>query len=94
MMTQKTLSTLAMSCLMVGLCVHIAMAQYAVRRMTPEELNARLDDPDVVVVDVRLGRDWYGSDVKIKGAMRVEPRAAAVLADTYDQDTTLVFYCA
>ncbi len=94
MMTRNTFSRLAMSWLMVSLFAHLAMAQSAVTRMSVEELNAQLDDSDVVVVDVRLGRDWYDSDLKIKGAIRVEPRAAVAWADQYDKDKTLVFYCA
>ncbi|MGQ4807034.1 hypothetical protein NKDENANG_00372 [Candidatus Entotheonellaceae bacterium PAL068K] len=93
-MIRNKLSTLAMSWLMVSLFAPMTMAQSTVNLMTTEELKARLDDPDVLVVDVRLGRDWSDSDLKIKGAIRVELRAIASLADTYDKDKTFVFYCA
>jgi hypothetical protein len=48
----------------------------------------------VVIVDVRLGKDWKASEVKIPGAIRVEPAAVENLAAMYPKDKTLVFYCA
>jgi rhodanese-related sulfurtransferase len=62
--------------------------------MTKEELKAKLDDLNFIVVDVRLGTDWAGSDLKIKGAVREEPEAVESWANKYPKDKTLVFYCA
>lgn len=66
----------------------------AVATMTTEELGAKLGSPEVVIVDVRLGKDWKASESKIKGAIRVEADAIETLATTYAKDKTLVFYCA
>jgi hypothetical protein len=44
-----------------------------VPRMTKEELRARLGAPELVILDLRIGRDWQASDLKIKGAVREDP---------------------
>ena len=63
-------------------------------RMTKEELMAMLGNPDLVIIDVRYGKDWTESDVKIKGAVREDPRAIESWTNKYPKDKTLVFYCA
>jgi rhodanese-related sulfurtransferase len=71
----------------------LSFAQEA-KRMTKEELKAMLDSPDLVVVDVRTGRDWTGSEKKIKGALREDPGKLDEWAGKYDKGKTIVFYCA
>ena len=46
-----------------------------VPRMQVDELNARLGDPTLVVIDVRAAGDWEASSTKIKGAIRERARA-------------------
>jgi rhodanese-related sulfurtransferase len=53
-----------------------------------------LDNPKVVVADVRTGRDWNSSEFKIKGAVRVDYRQVVSWASKYDKDKIIVFYCA
>jgi len=79
--------------LMVGGCTILAKSADA-PRMTKEELKAKLDAPDLVIIDVRHGMDWTGSDLKIKGAVREDPEAVESWANKYPKDKTLVFYCA
>jgi len=63
--------------------------------MTKEELNAMLGNPDVVTLDVRLGSDYFSSDLKIKGAVRPEMGGHIYeTAFTYPKGKTFVFYCA
>lgn len=69
-------------------------SQATVATMTTDELKAKLGSSDVVIVDVRLGKDWKASESKIKGAVRVEKDNIDNLASTYSKDKTLVFYCA
>jgi rhodanese-related sulfurtransferase len=77
------------------LCMLVQSAIAAeVPRMTKEELKSRLDDPDVVIVDVRIGKDWKGSEFKIKGAVREDPTDFSSWADKYPKGKTLVLYCA
>jgi rhodanese-related sulfurtransferase len=47
----------------------------------------------LVIIDVRLGKDWTDSDLKIKGAVREESEAFESWAKKYPKDKTLVFYC-
>jgi hypothetical protein len=70
-----------------------AMAKEA-PRMTKEELKVLMGKPDVVVIDVRARSDWDGSNEKIQGAVREDPKKAKEWANKYSKDKTLVFYCA
>ena len=70
-----------------------AMAQ-DVPRMSKDELKDMIGNPDLVIVDVRSGRDWSSSESKITGAVREEPKKASSWADKYEKDKTFVFYCA
>ncbi len=54
---------------------------------------ATLGSPDLVIVDVRKDSDWAKSDVKIKGAVREDPKNVESWAAKYPQDKTIVFYC-
>jgi len=63
-------------------------------RMTKDELKARLGNLDLLIIDVRYGKDWTDSDLKIKGAIREDPKAFDSWASKYPKDKTLVFYCA
>jgi len=89
-----TTLTVTVSLTLVGLLLQASVAQSAVAKMTKEELRAKLGSPDVVIVDVRLGKDWKASEEKIKGAVRVDAAEIENLATTYPKDTTLVLYCA
>ncbi len=48
-----------------------------VPRMTKEELKGVLDDPKVVVLDLRAGRDWKSSEFKIKALNTKAPKNLA-----------------
>lgn len=61
-------------------------------RMTVGELRDRLTEPKLVVIDVRTGRDWTGSERVIQGAKREEPGAIDWAKD-YSPGQTLVLYC-
>ena len=63
-------------------------------RMTKEELKNMIDSPDLVIVDVRSGRDWKSSESKIKNSVREEPYKAESWAGKYDKSKTYVLYCA
>lgn len=61
-------------------------------RMSKEELKALLSNPDLVIIDVRYGRDWTNSDAKIKGAVREDSDNLKSWANKYSPDQTIVFY--
>ncbi|MCK5009141.1 MAG: hypothetical protein KAS98_01555 [Deltaproteobacteria bacterium] len=85
--------TVALNLAMLSVVVLTTMAA-EVPRMTKEELKSKLDNPDVVIIDVRVGRDWKASEMKIKGAVRGDPQDLESWAKKYSKDKTLVFYCA
>jgi len=63
--------------------------------MTKEELKAILGSPDLVIFDVRLGSDYFSSDLKIKGAVRPDMDAYVWhTALRYPKGKIFVFYCA
>jgi len=91
---RRTTLTVTVNLTLMGLLLHASVAQSGVATMTKEELRAKLDSPDVVIIDVRLGKDWKASEEKIKGAMRVDPAEVESVAAKYPKDITLVLYCA
>lgn len=65
-----------------------------VPRISKEELRAMLDNPDLIIVDVRTSASWEKSKVKIQGAVREDPNDTKSWAEKYSKDKTLVLYCA
>ncbi len=64
-----------------------------VQKITAEELRKILDNPQVIVIDVRTDPEWKKSDQKIKGALREDPDAVDSWAGKYPKDKPLVLYC-
>jgi rhodanese-related sulfurtransferase len=62
--------------------------------ITKEDLKAQLESPDLMILDVRAGKDWKSSEFKIKGAARANPEEFDKWADTYPKDKKYVLYCA
>ena len=66
-----------------------------VPRIAKEELKALLGNPEVVIIDVRSGSDWKGSQEKIQEAVREDPdKKTKSWAEKYSPDKTMVLYCA
>ena len=59
-----------------------------------ETLKTWLADPQVIILDVRQPKDWEGSDKKIKGAVRQEPKEIKTWAANLPKDKKIVLYCA
>ena len=82
----------------VGLCLALSLAGFAYAGstgvITKEELRKDLDDPNVVVLDVRTGRDWKSSEFKIKGAIRANPGDFDTWIAKQSKDKRFVTYCA
>ena len=62
--------------------------------MDKEALNSKLADSDLVVLDVRTGKDWSSSEFKIKNAMRAPVGKYKDWSASLPMDKTLVTYCA
>jgi predicted sulfurtransferase len=62
--------------------------------ITKEQLQAMLGNPEVIILDVRVEREWEGSESKIQGAIREDPwKGIETWAKKYPKDKTLVLYC-
>jgi rhodanese-related sulfurtransferase len=92
----KPLTSLAAAVIWAALVMFLAAAATATAAptMTKEQLQKQMGDPQVVILDVRTGRDWSSSEFKIKGAERVDPQNYQAWSDKYPKDKTLVLYCA
>ena len=62
-------------------------------RITKKELRAKLDNDDVVIIDVRIPKNWDSSEKKIKGAIRENPMDVSHWYN-YPKDKIMVLYCA
>ena len=51
--------------------------------ITKEELRPIMSDADVVIIDVRSGRDWSSSEYKIQGAVRVDAKQVTEWSGNY-----------
>ena len=78
--------------LLAGLAWAISAIGADVPRMTKEELRTMLDNPNVVILDVRTGSSWTESESKIKGAVREDPEKVDAWANKYPKDKTFVLY--
>jgi hypothetical protein len=66
-----------------------------VEKMSKDELKAMLGKPELVVIDVRQAGDLVKSNLKIKGAVREDPKQdIKSWADKYSKNREIVLYCA
>ena len=62
-------------------------------RISVEELKRRLDEgEELVVLDMRRG-SWHRSDVKVRGAVRMELEEALRADGELSPDVPIVTYC-
>jgi hypothetical protein len=91
---------IAQTIVVIGFCMvfvftALSLALSAeVPRMTKDELKTLLDKGDVMLLDVRVGKDWASSEYKIHKAVREDPDQVESWATKYPKDKTLVIYCA
>jgi len=78
---------------MMMACATLTLSE-GVPRMTKDQLKAMLDNPNLVIIDVRAGADWLRSDIKIKGAVREDYNEVNSWANKYAKNKLLVLYCA
>ena len=64
-----------------------------VPKITKEELKAMLGNPDLIIIDVRIERDWKSSALKVKGAVWEDFLDVDTWARKYSRDKTIVLYC-
>ena len=90
----KNSVSLAIAVAVVLLAPFATVYSKDVSLITKEELRKIMSNEDVVILDVRKGRDWSSSEFKIQGAVRVDPKAVAQWQENYSKDKKFVLYCA
>ena len=74
-------------------CSPVAKAEsIEVPRISVEQTKAVLDNPEVVIIDVRTAKTWWRSRTKILNAVREELGSLKEWAGKYPKDKTLIFY--
>ena len=63
-------------------------------RITIEELNSMLGDPNLVIIDSLVDEQWATVAQKLPGAVHENPDDVKSWADKYPKDKTIVTYCA
>ncbi|MBT8342389.1 MAG: hypothetical protein HKP58_14690 [Desulfatitalea sp.] len=87
-------STLFLALLLAVSAPPLLYANSDVQLITKEQLKPLVDNPDLVIVDVRRGKDWKSSEFKIKGAVYADPGDYENWAGVYPKDKKLALYCA
>jgi predicted sulfurtransferase len=77
---------------LVGLSLISSFAAERVSKIGKEKLKEMLDNPDVIILDVRNSQEWQKSEFKIKSAIRKMPKSFDSWATEFPKDTMLVLY--
>ena len=56
------------------------------------QLKRILDNPEIIIIDVRSSGDWRSSNIKIKGAVRKIPKNFDSWAHDFPTDRKLILY--
>jgi len=62
-------------------------------RVGKETVRDWINNPEVMILDVRQPGDWLVSGKKIKGAVREDPNRVARWAPSLPRDKKIVLYC-
>ncbi len=82
------------SLFVAGLFTIAPVAAEDVPRVKKEMLVGYLDNAEVYIFDVRTEEDWKESELKIKGAIRKEPKDFNLWVHQYRDNQAYVLYCA
>ena len=87
----KVPSAVTLSLALVMAYSWMAMAE-EVPRISKEQVKEMIGHSDTIIIDVRSGKSWDETELKIKGAVREDPTQVRSWIDKYPKDKTLVFY--
>ena len=87
-------SVLLLTMIILAACAGTGLAGSDVPLITVDELKARLDDPDLIILDVRRDKDWTSSDFKIRYAIYADPKSYDEWGAAYPKHQPIVLYCA
>jgi len=86
--------TIVITLVLVALSAIAMAANDGVSRITKEQLRAKMEKgEDIIVLDVRTGMSYKGSDIKIKGALRIPPDAIDMRYKELPLDKEIITYC-
>jgi hypothetical protein len=90
----KVIAVSWIALIMLGLSLFTGNdASAQVPRMNKEELKWLLDNPDVIIIDVRQPGQWDDSSIKIWGAHREDPsKNIESWLMKYQKDKAIVLY--
>ena len=71
----------------------IAGSAEAIPRISVADAEKQMDNPDVVIIDVRKKKSWWRSTIKIHGAVREDPSQVSQWIGKYSKTSTLILYC-
>ena len=72
----------------------VLSADDVVPRITVQELKVKMDKgEDAVIVDVRAGREYDDSKIKIKGAIRIPIVQLEARSNELPRDKEIITYC-
>lgn len=81
--------------ILTALCLTVSPALGdSVSRIEIQDLKNMLGSDDVIILDVRAGRDWSTSEFKIPGAIRASGEDFDKWKNSYPKDKKLILYCA
>jgi rhodanese-related sulfurtransferase len=63
-----------------------------VQSISKESLKSKLEDPSIVILDVRRPQDWKKSGIKIKGAVQENPYKFDSWHSRYPKTKTVILY--
>ena len=85
--------TLLIAILTIGFSVILSAQAFGqITKITVHQLLKSLDNPQVLVLDVRTSGSWQDSDKKIKGAVRKNPDTFDSWANELPKDKYLALY--
>jgi predicted sulfurtransferase len=64
-----------------------------ISKITKEEVQKIIGQPDVILIDVRYEKNWKKSDMKIAGAIREHPNELGSWVGKYAKDHKVILYC-
>ena len=64
-----------------------------VPKIDKKTLNAMLNNPDLIIIDVRREREWKSSSLKIRRAAWEDFLGVDIWAQKYPKNKTIVLYC-
>ena len=82
--------------LLAGLAINVdptdASSSGNIPFISIEDLKAKLADPSVVILDVRIPKHFAASRFKVKGAVWVNPKEFDRWVHNFSRDATYVLY--